>query len=109
MSRGFAAFHCLQTQLQLDDPLLFVVWTELASVSCHLLGAVNLEQTSEFSYFSLELLVRLLLPNQFVAAALVRTLSRGIGPHFALLALVPLASVVLRLRLARICARSSGA
>ena len=50
-------FQHLQTQLQLHDPLLLVVWPELACMNAHLLLAVFLELFGKGHHFSLKLLI----------------------------------------------------
>ena len=92
--RWLTTLHRLKAQLKPHDPLLLIVRTELASVSCELLYAISLKKTSEFSDFSLKFLVRLELPDEVAVAALVRTASCGIGPHLALLTLVTLSFIV---------------
>ena len=92
--RWLFALQILQAQLQLHDPLLLIVRTELASMSYQLLGAVPLQKTSEVSDLCLELQVRLLLSDQLVVAALVRAASCDIRPRFTFLALISLSSIV---------------
>ena len=61
-----AALQDLQSKLELQDPLLLVVWSQLMGVSGQLLGAVPLQNTSKLGNFRLKLLVRLLLPDHIV-------------------------------------------
>lgn len=61
----------LQAQLQLEDPLLLVVRSQLARVVRQLLRAVAFEHARKVSDLCFELLVRLLLLRQLVVAAWV--------------------------------------
>ena len=54
-----AVLKRLETKLQLQDPLLFVVRTEFARMIHQLLGAVALQLLGKVSDLLLELLIRL--------------------------------------------------
>ena len=89
----------LQAQLQLEDPLLLVVRSQLARVVRQLLRAVAFEHARKVSDLCFELLVRLLLLRQLVVAAWVRALRRRRLRSLAVPLPLPRRRLLFRIRL----------